>query len=291
MSKSQFHIITPETSFVQYIEQVRNIPSLEPEEEYMLAKSYKEHGDVESAHKLVTSHLKLVVKIAAHYKGYGLPIIELVSEGNIGLMQAVKKFDPDRGFRLSTYAMWWIKASIQEYILRSWSLVKIGTTSNQKKLFFNLGKVKRKINLLENREFSPEDYKKAAQELNVDEDEIAEMAIRMMPDTYLEAPVRSGSQEGQPRQLLEFIPSNEQNLEKKAAHLSDYKYKKSLFYKALATLNEREKDILLKRRMQEDPVTLEDLSQEYEISKERVRQIEARAFEKITEFVRKNEEE
>jgi RNA polymerase sigma-32 factor len=292
MSEDKFHIITPETSFVQYVNSIRAIPSLDPEEEYMLAKRYQEYGDLNSAHKLVTSHLKLVVKIASTYKGYGLPMIELVSEGNIGLMQAVKKFDPERGFRLSTYAMWWIKASIQEYILKSWSLVKIGTTSNQKKLFFNLGKVKKRIHMLEQRDFSPEDYEQAAKELNVEKGELAEMVVRMNPDAYLDAPIRSSSSGSydSPKQLFEVIPSADSNTENRIASLSDYKYKKALFYKALESLNEREKEILFKRKMQEEPATLDDLSKEYNISKERVRQIESKAIEKLTKLVQKEQE-
>jgi RNA polymerase sigma-32 factor len=282
MSTRSLPIVPSDIGFSQYVEQVKKIPSLEPEEEYMLSKRYAEHQDIDAAHKLVTSHLKLVVKIAATYKGYGLPMVELVSEGNLGLMQAVKKFEPEKGFRLSTYAMWWIKASIQEYVLRSWSLVKIGTTAAQKKLFFNLSKVKRRLHSFESRGLSKEDYKIVAKELNVKEDEVAEMDRRMSRDSYLDDPLSSA--EGA-NTLVDVLPASNENIENRIAALSDYKYKKAIFYKALEQLDDREREIIISRRLQEEPLTLDDLSQKFDISKERVRQIEAKSIEKIMKMV------
>lgn len=285
MSSKFLPTIPTDDGFHQYVEQVKRIPSLGAEEEYMLSKSFHEHQDIEAAHKLVTSHLKLVVKIAATYKGYGLPMIELVSEGNIGLMHAVKKFEPEKGFRLSTYAIWWIKASIQEYVLRSWSLVKIGTTAAQKKLFFNLNKVKRRLRAVDSGDFrsmSSGELKQIASELDVKESEVLEMEKRMSRDSYLDDPISSAEDS---ELLIDVLPASNENIESKFAAISDYKFKKALLYKALEQLEPREKEILISRRLLEEPLTLDVLSKKYDISKERVRQIEEKTLDKIKALV------
>ena len=272
--------LTPESGLSRYLQEIRKFPMLEPGEEYMLAKSLAEHGDTEAAHKLVTSHLRLVAKIAMGYRGYGLPIAEVISEGNVGLMQAVKRFDPERGFRLATYAMWWIRAAIQEYILRSWSLVKMGTTAAQKKLFFNLRRMKGQIQALEEGDLRPENVQAIAKKLGVTEDEVQSMNRRLAaPDHSLNAPLRSDSEgEGEWQDWLVDDTADQETILSEQEELGE---RRELLSLALADLNEREKHILTQRRLKEDPTTLEDLSKEFGISRERVRQIEVRAFEKL----------
>jgi RNA polymerase sigma-32 factor len=261
---------------------------LAPDEEYMLAKRYKEHGDREAAHQLVTSHLRLVAKIAMGYRGYGLPIGEVISEGNVGLMQAVKRFEPEKGFRLATYAMWWIKASIQEYILRSWSLVKMGTTANQKRLFFNLRKVKSQIQALEDGDLRPDQVQQIATKLGVSEEEVISMNRRLGGDASLNAPLRADSESGEWQDwLVDDSPTQEQRL----AEDEELDNRRQLLRDAMSVLNDREKRIFEARRLAEDPMTLEDLSSEFGVSRERVRQIEVRAFEKIQKAVQKGARE
>jgi RNA polymerase sigma-32 factor len=256
---------------------------LEPEQEYMLAKRWKEHEDADAAHKLVTSHLRLVAKIAMGYRGYGLPINEIVSEGNVGLMQAVKRFEPDKGFRLATYAMWWIKASIQEYILRSWSLVKIGTTAAQKKLFFNLRKAKNSIKAIEDGDLRPENVKQIATKLGVTEEEVVMMNRRLAaPDHSLNAPLRADSEGEWQDWLVDDSPNQEALL----ADREEKDDRSELLAEGMKALNERERHILTARRLKEEPATLEDLSKEFDISRERVRQIEVRAFDKLQRAIR-----
>ena len=269
------------TGFLSYLHSINQIPSLAPEEEYILAKRLCEHQDVSAAQKLVESHLKLVAKIAIGFRNYGLPVVDLVSEGNLGLMQAVRKFDPERGFRLSTYAIWWIKAAMQEFILKSWSLVKIGTTAAQKKLFFNLGKLKRKIFSTEGREFNVEDYKKVAQELNVSISDVAEMDARLRQDRYLDEPVGEEDSDN----LIDLIPETRENHEIVLGNFQEKQQRKALLHQGLEQLNERERYIINTRKLTDNPLTLEDLSNHFQISKERVRQIEERALEKLTQFV------
>ena len=270
--------LTNEGSLSRYLQEIRKFPLLEPEEEYMLAKRWREHNDSQAAHKLVTSHLRLVAKIAMGYRGYGLPVSELISEGNVGMMQAVKRFDPERGFRLATYAMWWIRASIQEYILHSWSLVKMGTTAAQKKLFFNLRKAKNQVQALEEGDLTPEHVKKIAHDLSVPEEDVVNMNRRLAaPDHSLNAPLRvDGEGEWQ-----DWLVDESDNQEVKLAESQEFKRRHSMLDRALKTLNPRERDILIERRLRDDPTTLEDLSQRYSVSRERVRQIEVRAFEKL----------
>jgi RNA polymerase sigma-32 factor len=257
---------------------------LEPDEEYMLAKRWQEHGDAEAAQKLVTSHLRLVARIAMGYRGYGLPIGEVISEGNVGLMQAVKRFEPDKGFRLATYAMWWIRASIQEYILRSWSLVKMGTTAAQKKLFFNLRRMKGQIQALDDGDLQPEQVKQIANKLGVPEDDVVSMNRRLGGDASLNAPVRTDSESGDWQDwLVDDTPSQEERL----ADSEELSRRRAYLATALATLNERERRIFEARRLAESPVTLEDLSAEFGVSRERIRQIEVRAFEKVQKAVQK----
>ena len=272
------------TGFLSYLRAINNIASLEQEEEYMLSKRYNEHQDMSAAQKLVESHLKLVAKIAMSFRNYGLPVVELVSEGNLGLMQAVKKFDPERGIRLSTYAMWWIRASIQEYILKSWSLVKIGTTSAQKKLFFNLGKLKRKIFNTEGRDFNCSDYAQVATELNVTEAEVAEMDVRLKQDRFLDEPV--GDEEGD--NLIDFIPETRASQEMIYLRNQEQRNRKTMLKNAMSNLNEREQYIITARKLSDNPSTLEDLSIHFNVSKERIRQIEEKAMEKMTQFVISN---
>jgi RNA polymerase sigma-32 factor len=269
----------PDVSLNRYLAEIRKFPILAPEEEYMLAKRWQEHEDPEAARRLVTSHLRLVAKIAMGYRGYGLPLNELISEGNIGLMQGVKKFEPDRGFRLATYAMWWIKASIQEYILRSWSLVKIGTTAAQKKLFFNLRRMKGKLAAIEDGDMHPDDVKKIATDLGVTEDEVVSMNRRMLKggDTSLNAPLREDGEGEWQDWLVDSDPLADEIIGE--AQEADIRH--DLLREALLTLNERERHILTQRRLVEEPQTLEDLSHEYGVSRERIRQIEVRAFEKL----------
>ncbi len=268
-----------EQSLNRYLSEIRRFPILAPEEEYMLAKRYQEHGDTEAASKLVTSHLRLVAKIAMGYRGYGLPASELISEGNIGLMQGVKKFEPDRGFRLATYAMWWIRASIQEYILRSWSLVKMGTTAAQKKLFFNLRRMKSKLDAFEEGDLNPEHLAKIAKDLGVTEDEVNSMNRRMAMggDSSLNAPMREDGEGTWQDWLVDTDPLQDERL----AEDEEKHVRHDLLVEAMDDLNDREKHILAERRLSDDPKTLEELSQVYGVSRERVRQIEVRAFDKL----------
>jgi RNA polymerase sigma-32 factor len=266
----------------RYLEEIRRFPMLEPGEEYMLAKRWAEHQDSEAAQKLVTSHLRLVARIAMGYRGYGLPIGEVISEGNVGLMQAVKRFDPEKGFRLATYAMWWIRASIQEYILRSWSLVKMGTTAAQKKLFFNLRRVKGQIQALEEGDLKPEHVKQIATKLGVPEEDVISMNRRLSGDAPLNAPVRSDSEAGEWQDwLVDETPNQEEQL----AESEELSKRRSYLVRAMDTLNDREKRVFEARRLQDDPATLEDLSTEFGVSRERIRQIEVRAFEKVQKAV------
>ena len=268
----------------RYLEEIRRFPMLEPDEEYMLAKRWQEHGDSEAAQRLVTSHLRLVARIAMGYRGYGLPIGEVISEGNVGLMQAVKRFDPDKGFRLATYAMWWIRASIQEYILRSWSLVKMGTTAAQKKLFFNLRRAKGQLQALEEGDLKPDQVKAIATRLGVPEEDVISMNRRLGGDTSLNAPVRADTEAGEWQDwLVDETPDQEERL----AESEEMDLRKAHLAKALTTLNDRERRIFEARRLAEEPATLEDLSAEFGVSRERIRQIEVRAFEKVQKAVQK----
>ncbi|ANH05198.1 RNA polymerase sigma factor RpoH [Shinella yambaruensis] len=269
----------------RYLDEIRKFPMLEPQQEYMLAKRYQEHGDRNAAHQLVTSHLRLVAKIAMGYRGYGLPIGEVVSEGNVGLMQAVKKFDPERGFRLATYAMWWIKASIQEYILRSWSLVKMGTTANQKRLFFNLRRMKGKIQAIDDGDLKPDQVKEIATKLKVSEEEVVSMNRRLTGDASLNAPIKAG--EGESGQWQDWLVDDHDSQEQTLIEQDELDTRRAMLARAMGVLNERERRIFEARRLAEDPVTLEELSAEFDISRERVRQIEVRAFEKVQEAVQK----
>ncbi|CFW97851.1 RNA polymerase sigma factor RpoH [Candidatus Filomicrobium marinum] len=268
----------------RYMEEIRKFPMLEPDEEFMLAKRWQEHEDSEAAHKLVTSHLRLVARIAMGYRGYGLPIGEVISEGNVGLMQAVKRFDPDRGFRLATYAMWWIRASIQEYILRSWSLVKMGTTAAQKKLFFNLRRAKSQLQALEDGDLRPDQVKAIATKLGVTEEDVISMNRRLGGDASLNAPLRAEPDSGEWQDwLVDDAPDQEEQL----AEQEELGMRRNYLSEALSTLNERERRIFEARRLAEDPSTLEDLSGEFGVSRERIRQIEVRAFEKVQKAVQK----
>ena len=271
---------SPEQGLNRYLQEIRRFPMLEPEEEYMLAKRWVEDQDTEAAHKMVTSHLRLAAKIAMGYRGYGLPQAEVISEANVGLMQAVKRFDPERGFRLATYAMWWIRASIQEYILRSWSLVKLGTTSAQKKLFFNLRKAKNRIGALEEGDMRPENVARIAHDLGVTEDEVISMNRRMSGgDASLNAQV--GSEEGSATQWQDWLEDEDADQANDLAERDELETRREMLAAAMDVLNEREADILTQRRLSDEPVTLEDLSKVYDVSRERIRQIEVRAFEKI----------
>ena len=271
---------SPEQGLNRYLQEIRKFPMLEPEEEYMLAKSWVDHEDSSAAHKLVTSHLRLAAKIAMGYRGYGLPQAEVISEANVGLMQAVKRFDPEKGFRLATYAMWWIRASIQEYILRSWSLVKLGTTSAQKKLFFNLRKAKARIGALEEGDLHPDNVKRIATDLGVTEAEVISMNRRMSGgDASLNATV--GSDDDGSMQWQDWLEDESANTAAEYEARDEMESRRALLLEAMDVLNEREKNILMQRRLQDRPVTLEDLSSEYGVSRERIRQIEVRAFEKL----------
>ena len=276
-------ILKAENGLTRYLEEIRRFPMLEPQDEFILAKRWREHGDRDAAHKLVTSHLRLVAKIAMGYRGYGLPISEVISEGNVGLMQAVKRFEPDKGFRLATYAMWWIKAAIQEYILRSWSLVKMGTTANQKKLFFNLRKAKSKISALEEGDMRPDQVKLIAKRLGVTEQDVVDMNRRLGGDVSLNAPIRDDGDSGEWQDwLVDDVTDQEERL---AADEESENRKKALG-EALTVLNDRERRIFEARRLADDPITLEDLAAEFGVSRERVRQIEVRAFEKVQRAVK-----
>ena len=272
--------LSPEQGLSRYLTEIRKFPMLSKEEEFMLAKSWQEHEDSEAAEKMVTSHLRLVAKIAMDYRGYGLPMAEVVSEGNVGLMQAVKKFDPDKGFRLATYAMWWIRAAIQEYILRSWSLVKLGTTAAQKKLFFNLRRIKGEINAIESGDLRPEQVTEIATRLNVTEEEVISMNGRMSAsDASLNAPIGGADGDGEWQDWLEDEDNPGQA--KEYADRQELEARMTLLEQAMEDLNEREKHIITERRLKDEPVTLEDLSKVYNVSRERIRQIEVRAFEKL----------
>jgi RNA polymerase sigma-32 factor len=282
MAQTNLPILSAEAGLGRYLQEIRKFPMLEPNEEFMLAKRYKEHADPGAAQKMITSHLRLVAKIAMGYRGYGLPISEVISEGNVGLMHAVKRFEPDKGFRLATYAMWWIRAAIQEYVLRSWSLVKIGTTAAQKRLFFNLRKIKGQIAALEDGNLHPDQIKYIATTLSVTEADVVSMNQRLGGDASLNAPMRAdeGTSEWQDW-LVDDTPDQETML----GNSEEYKERMSLLTNAMGDLNEREKAIFQARRLKEDPATLEELAQEYNVSRERIRQIEVRAFEKVQDKV------
>lgn len=275
-------IASGESGLNRYLQEIRQFPMLQPEEEFMLAKRWKEHGDTAAAHKLITSHLRLVAKIAMGYRGYGLPIGEVISEGNVGLMQAVKKFEPDKGFRLATYAMWWIKASIQEFVLRSWSLVKMGTTANQKKLFFNLRKVKGQIQALEEGDLRPDQVQLIAKRLGVAEEDVVSMNRRLSGDASLNSQIRADSEGEWQDWLVDDASSQEDVLvESEEASL-----RRGLLTEALGKLTDRERRVFEARRLQDDSATLQDLSEEFGVSRERIRQIEVRAFEKVQKAVK-----
>ena len=278
MKNNMIPTISNDGNLSFYMEQIKKFPLLEAKEEYMLAKAWKNQGDVKAAHKLVTSHLRLVAKIASGYRGYGLPLSDLISEGNLGMMHAVKRFEPEKGFRLATYAMWWIKASIQEYILRSWSLVKIGTTAAQKKLFFNLKKIKSKISAIEDGDLTPDQVDKIANELSVPHKEVISMNRRISGSDYsLNSPVTDDNN----GEWQDWLEDETQNQEASFADTEEYLIKKNILSDSLEYLNERERDILSERQLSENPLTLEDLSKRYGVSRERIRQIEAKAFEKL----------
>ena len=275
--------LTPEPGFTHYLEEIRRFPMLERQEEYMLAKRWREHGDRGAAHKLVTSHLRLVTKIARDYRGYGLPISEAISEGNVGLMQAVERFEPEKGFRLATYAMWWIKATIQEYILRSWSLVKMGTTANQKKLFFNLRKAQSRISILDDGDMRLDQVKIIARRIGVTETDVIYMNRRLSGDASLNAAIREDGDSGEWQDwLVDEFPDQETTL----AASEEFDNRRKTLSDALSVLNERERRIFEARRLADDPITLEDLAAEFGVSRERVRQIEVRAFEKVQKAVK-----
>jgi len=268
----------------RYLEEIRQFPMLEPQQEYMLAKSWREHGDRDAAHQLVTSHLRLVARIAMGYRGYGLPVGEVISEGNVGLMQAVKRFDPDKGFRLATYAMWWIRAAIQEYILRSWSLVKMGTTAAQKKLFFNLRKIKGQLKALEEGDLRPDQVKLIATRLGVTEDDVVSMNRRLAGDSSLNAPVRNDAESGE---WQDWLVDDTVDQETALAESEERDQRRDMLNDALKGLNARERRVFEARRLADEPLTLEELSAEFGVSRERIRQIEVRAFEKVQKAVQK----
>jgi len=284
MAQTNLPILSAEGGLSRYLQEIRKFPMLEPDEEYMLAKRYKEHQDPGAAQKLITSHLRLVAKIAMGYRGYGLPISEVISEGNVGLMHAVKRFEPEKGFRLATYAMWWIRAAIQEYVLRSWSLVKIGTTAAQKRLFFNLRKIKGQIAALDDGNLHPDQIKQIATTLHVTENDVVSMNQRLSGDASLNAPMRAdeGASEWQDW-LVDDTPDQETTL----GETEEFSERMGLLTNAMSDLNEREKAIFQARRLRDEPATLEELAQEYNVSRERIRQIEVRAFEKVQEAVQK----
>jgi RNA polymerase sigma-32 factor len=276
-------ILTAESGLTRYLEEIRRFPMLEPREEFMLGKSWREHGEREAAHRLVTSHLRLVAKLAMGYRGYGLPISEVISEGNLGLMQAVARFEPEKGFRLSTYAMWWIKAAIQEYILRSWSLVKMGTTANQKKLFFNLRKAKSQISALDEGDLRPDQVKLIAKRLGVTEREVVDMNRRLGGDVSLNAPLREDGDSGE---WQDWLVDDSISQETRLAESEEFDHRRKALGEALTVLNERERRIFEARRLVDEPITLEELADEFGVSRERVRQIEVRAFEKVQKAVK-----
>src|SRR5499425_1713838 len=276
-------ILTAESGLSRYLEEIRRFPMLEPQDEFILAKRWREHGDRDAAHKLVTSHLRLVAKIAMGYRGYGLPISEVISEGNVGLMQAVKRFEPDKGFRLATYAMWWIKAAIQEYILRSWSLVKMGTTANQKKLFFNLRKAKSKISALEEGDLRPDQVKLIARRLGVTEQDVVDMNRRLGGDVSLDAPIR---EDGNPGEWQNWLVDEHADQETTLAASEEFDSRRKALALAVSALNDRERRIFEARRLAEEPITLTELADEFGVSRERVRQIGVRAFEKVQKSVK-----
>lgn len=284
MAQTNLPILSAEGGLSRYLQEIRKFPMLEPDEEYMLAKRYKEHQDPGAAQRLITSHLRLVAKIAMGYRGYGLPIAEVISEGNVGLMHAVKRFEPEKGFRLATYAMWWIRAAIQEYVLRSWSLVKIGTTAAQKRLFFNLRKIKGQIAALDDGNLHPDQIKQIATTLHVTENDVVSMNQRLSGDASLNAPMRAdeGASEWQDW-LVDDTPDQETTL----GETEEFSERMGLLTNAMGDLNEREKAIFQARRLRDEPATLEELAQEYNVSRERIRQIEVRAFEKVQEAVQK----
>ncbi len=286
MAKGNIPVVSSgEGGLSRYLDEIRKFPMLQPQEEYMLAKSYLEHDDRDAAHKLVTSHLRLVAKIAMGYRGYGLPIGEVVSEGNVGLMQAVKRFDPEKGFRLATYAMWWIRAAIQEYILRSWSLVKLGTTANQKRLFFNLRKVKSQISALEEGELKPEHVSHIANKLNVSEEEVISMNRRLSGDASLNAPIRAA--EGDAGEWQDWLSDDTaESQETQLIQQDELEQRRVMLADALDVLDERERRIFEARRLSDDPLTLEQLSVEFDVSRERIRQLEVRAFDKVQKAVK-----
>ncbi len=283
MAQTNLPVLSSESGLNRYLQEIRKFPMLDPDEEFMLAKRYREHQDPEAAQKLITSHLRLVAKIAMGYRGYGLPISEVISEGNVGLMQAVKRFEPDKGFRLATYAMWWIRASIQEYVLRSWSLVKIGTTAAQKRLFFNLRRIKGQIAALEDGNLHPDQIKQIATTLNVTEDDVVSMNQRLTGDASLNAPMRADEGASQWQDwLIDETPDQEEVL----GESQEFDERMSLLEGAMDVLNDRERAIFKARRLQENPATLEELAQVYDVSRERIRQIEVRAFEKVQDAVK-----
>jgi RNA polymerase sigma-32 factor len=284
MAKNTLPSVASEGGLSRYLEEIRRFPMLAPDEEYMLAKNWREHEDRDAAHRLVTSHLRLVAKIAMGYRGYGLPLSEVISEGNVGLMQAVKRFEPEKGFRLATYAMWWIRAAIQEYILRSWSLVKMGTTANQKKLFFNLRKVKGQISALEEGDLRPEQVSEIATRLGVTEEDVVSMNRRLGGDASLNAPIRAS--EGDSAEWQDWLVAEEDNQETRYAESEEMDQRRRLLEGALDVLNDRERRIFEARRLSDDPLTLETLSEEFGVSRERIRQIEVRAFEKVQKAVK-----
>jgi RNA polymerase sigma-32 factor len=284
MASKSLPSVSVHGGLTRYLEEIRQFPMLEPQEEFMLAKSWREQGDRDAAHKLVTSHLRLVARIAMGYRGYGLPIGEVVSEGNVGLMQAVKRFDPDKGFRLATYAMWWIRAAIQEYILRSWSLVKMGTTAAQKKLFFNLRKMKSQMKALEEGDLRPDQVKRIATQLGVTEEDVISMNRRLAGDSSLNAPVRNDSESGE---WQDWLVDSTIDQETALAESEEKGHRHDMLTNALKGLNERERRVFQARRLSDEPLTLEELSSEFGVSRERIRQIEVRAFEKVQKAVQK----
>ena len=283
-------LVSPDNNLGRYLDHIKKFPMLEAGEEYLLAKDWLEKQDTKAAHKLVTSHLRLVAKIAMGYRGYGLPIADLIAEGNIGMMHAVKKFDPEKGFRLATYAMWWIKAAIQEFVLRSWSQVKIGTTASQKKLFFNLRKIKGKINALEDGDLTPNQVNHIAKTLDVSEDDVVSMNRRMLGgDHSLNSQINR--QDGEETEWQDMLTDDRDNQETQYVNHQEKNIRNKMMLEALDYLKPREKDIIIKRRLTENPKTLEDLSQEYKVSRERIRQIETRAFEKLQTIIKSKAKE
>ena len=282
---SNLPVLSGESGLQRYLQEIRKFPMLQPDEEYTLAKNWRDNEDRDAAHKLVTSHLRLVAKIAMGYRGYGLPVAEVISEGNVGLMQAVKRFEPERGFRLATYAMWWIKASIQEYVLRSWSLVKMGTTASQKKLFFKLRKVKGQIQALEDGDLKPDQVTEISTRLGVPEKDVISMNRRLGGDASLNAPLSKDGESG--GEWQDWLVDDTETPDVAYEQSEEQDMRSKLLHQAMNGLNERERRIFEARRMSEDPLTLEDLSQEFDVSRERIRQIEVKAYEKVEKAVRK----